>query len=149
MDSTIIHRHPIGVIAYLATGAIVALLIYFGAVLLYQGEWLNQWGYRMMLTVAALAILWSWVLAITYWRSTIRLDSNGITVTSYRGLFFSTTAQADWSEIQDVAYTRGGILASWLDYGTVLVQTAGTRTNLELSMVPSPDALAGYIDGKS
>lgn len=60
-------------------------------------------------------------------------------------MFSSRAAQANYDEIEDVTVTHGSVFARIFGYRTVLVQTAGTRADLEMSNVPSPTAWADWI----
>ena len=143
---TVIHKHYVGLVAILLGGFVAAMLVTYGALLLQSGGALNSLGVALFLVVACLAFGFSIIQAITYWRSTVVMDANGVTFTNWYGFFFSVQSQADWTDLQDVSYQKGGILALFFDYGSVTVHTASGRANLTMTMLPEPEALAGFID---
>jgi hypothetical protein len=55
-------------------------------------------------------------------------------------------ASADLVNIQDMSVERHGILATVLDYGDVLCQTAGANESFCLSGVPNPRELQARLD---
>jgi len=70
---------------------------------------------------------------------------NAFVVTNYRvidvdqhGLFDRVVSEATFDKIQDVSYHVKGMCGTMLRYGTIVVQTAGATTNLELSCVRDP-----------
>jgi len=142
---TVIHKHWIGWVIILLTGGVAATLIVYGAKALELGQAIDYWTELLFYAVAALTAFFSIVNAVTYWRSTIVFDAEGVTVTNWPGLFFSVQSRADWTDLEDVTATQAGIVAKFFDYGTVRIQTAGTRSNLEMTMLPDPQALAGFV----
>lgn len=74
-------------------------------------------------------------------------------VTSHRvvdidwySLLYKQLSSTDLDKIQDVTYKQGGILDSFFDFGTVLVQTAGTEPNFEFEEVPQPEHVVRQIN---
>lgn len=47
-------------------------------------------------------------------------------------------AEASLDRIEDVSHTHAGLLSSVFDYGTVTVQTAGARVDIEFDNIPKP-----------
>ncbi|KPJ85598.1 hypothetical protein AMJ57_02455 [Parcubacteria bacterium SG8_24] len=82
--------------------------------------------------VFAVRLLWIW-----YW--------NAFVITTYRivdidqhGFFDRVVSEAPYEKIQDVSYGIRGVWGTLFRYGTVVVQTAGANTNLELPFVKHP-----------
>ena len=61
-------------------------------------------------------------------------------------LLYKQLSSTDLDKIQDVTYKQGGILDSFFDFGTVLVQTAGTEPNFEFEEVPQPEHVVRQIN---
>lgn len=62
-----------------------------------------------------------------------------------KGLFNHQVAEQSLDMVQDVSSRVNGILPTMLDYGVVLVQTAGTRTLFEFKQIPHPSVVARTI----
>lgn len=55
-----------------------------------------------------------------------------------RGLFSRTANSVDYRSIQDVTVTVNGIIATFLDFGDIIIQSAGTHGNFRFRGVPKP-----------
>ena len=64
----------------------------------------------------------------------------------FRNLIYKNITSATIEHIQDVTYNVGGPLASLLDYGSVLVQTASGVPMIEIPNTPHPAKVAKLID---
>jgi membrane protein YdbS with pleckstrin-like domain len=64
----------------------------------------------------------------------------------FNNLIYKNISSAEISRIQDVTYNVGGPLASFLDFGEVLVQTAGELQMIEIPNTPHPAKVAKLID---
>lgn len=145
MEPITVHKSIIGLIGITAGGLVflglLALLAYFfaGAGVL-AGEVLH-----LVVIGGLLVMAITGGIAWTYWNSTIVMDDTGITVTNWNSLFSYTAAATKWSELEDVDCSQTTIWAQLFGYGTLLVQTAGTQTNLQMSMVASVKKWNSYI----
>ncbi|RJO59754.1 PH domain-containing protein [Candidatus Parcubacteria bacterium] len=62
-----------------------------------------------------------------------------------KGLFHKVVSEAAFGKIQDVSYSVKGIFPTVFQFGTVIIQTAGSNVNLELSGVRSPQKVQDLI----
>lgn len=60
-------------------------------------------------------------------------------------LLYKEFSEARLNKIQDVTYKTGGVLAAFLNYGDVLVQTAAELPNFEFATVPNPEKVIQII----
>lgn len=60
-------------------------------------------------------------------------------------LLYKQFSQAELNRIQDISYSSGGILATFFNYGTVKIQTAGEMPNLEFDKVPRPERVVETV----
>jgi len=77
------------------------------------------------------------ILVIWYWNAFIITDVRVVDV-DQRGLFDRVVSEATYDKVQDVSYHVKGFWGTILNYGTIIVQTAGAATNLELYFVRDP-----------
>lgn len=61
------------------------------------------------------------------------------------GILYRQVAEAKLEHIEDVSYQQAGFIRSLFNYGTVLVQTAGTQESIEYDRVPRPSRVAEII----
>lgn len=99
--------------------------------------------------VFALSILIGLYLALRnfmvwYWNAFVLTNFRVIDV-DQRGLFDRTVSEAVYDRIQDVSYHVKGVWGTMLHYGTIIVQTAGATTNLELFYVHEPKEIHHVI----
>lgn len=66
------------------------------------------------------------------------ITSKRVVDMDYTGLLFFNVSETNYANIQDVTYHVGGLLQVLFNYGTVLIQTAGTNPNFELLEIPKP-----------
>lgn len=60
-------------------------------------------------------------------------------------IFFEGRKQADYSRVQDVRVTITSLLGRALNYGNILVETAGRLPNIEMTDIPNPFAVQDTI----
>ena len=75
-----------------------------------------------------------------YWNFNIYILTNKrIVDIDFFGLFHRTVSQTPLTNIQDVTYTKAGILQNFFDFGDLDIQTAGTAANFEFHSIPDPE----------
>lgn len=73
--------------------------------------------------------------------------TNQRVVDSYKKHWFShRMASADLVDVEDISASREGVLATWLNFGDLRLQTAGQEANFILSGIPQPSATLTVID---
>jgi len=109
-----------------------------------------------------------WVLIITgvayqqflnWYFNLYILTNRRIVDIDFFGLFYRRVSTTTLANVQDITYTKAGIIQNFFDFGDIHIQTAGTHTNFEFHNIPDPegsqkqifDLLAahrerGYID---
>lgn len=63
----------------------------------------------------------------------------------FKGLMHYASDEAALHQIQDVSHKQGGLWQLLFHYGTVHIQTAGTRQNLDFERVPLPARVADAV----
>lgn len=62
-----------------------------------------------------------------------------------RGLFARTISENDLAKVQDVTSDVKGLVATFLKYGDVFIQTAAEKERFVFKQVPNPDEIARKI----
>lgn len=144
-----IHRSSVGLALIGLVGFGVTALLYAMAVY-YRGQhWADPVIFQLITLAALVTLIATVVTAATYALTSLKLTDDHIEVSNWLSLFSSRVSQADYADIEDVTVTQGTILSRVFGYGTLLVQTAGTQTNLEITYVPNVYAWRDVIAGKA
>lgn len=61
------------------------------------------------------------------------------------GLMYYSSSEAELRQVQDVSHKQQGLWQLLFNYGTVEIQTSGTRLNLIFEKVPKPHRVADII----
>lgn len=96
-----------------------------------------------------LILIITFIQAYVYRLSQITITDTELTILNYYSLFYSVESRCPWNEIEDVNVTRGNIFAQVLDFGLLVVETAGTRPNIEMTMTPTPEHWRDFIANKA
>lgn len=62
-----------------------------------------------------------------------------------KGFFDKTVSESTFDKIQDVSYRIKGLFQTVFHYGDIIIQTAGTKANLELSGIKNPQKVQELI----
>lgn len=98
---------------------------------------------RMVLfTVTGIVLLMLWLFLyvkfVDYYLDVWILTNERIVQIKQRSLFNRQIAEFDLSTVQDVSSQVRGVVGTFLNYGSILVQTAGTRELFSFRFIPDP-----------
>jgi hypothetical protein len=65
--------------------------------------------------------------------------------TEQHGLFSRTISELHLNQIQDVTSEMHGMIATFLTYGDVIIQTAGTKERFHFEQIDNPDQVKEHI----
>ncbi len=148
---TIVHRHPIGIIAIYLEALIGILAITGLGYLVFSDRLHNLSGqaYRLMIGIVivlvglvALIIL---VATYVYHQSRLIVTDKSLVQVIQKGLFIRKISRLSMSNVEDVSAAHSGILAMMFNFGTLTVQTAGEEDNFIFIYCPNPDYYAERI----
>lgn len=145
----VIHKAFIGYVYIAAVGALLIAALIVGMIALATQHSLDQELYFILGAFAVLVLLATLIQFYVYSLTTITLDEQGITVVNWYSLLFSQDSQTAWTKVQDASSTQNGVLQEAFDYGTLLIQTAGTDKNFSITYVPRPDYWVNFIQEKA
>ena len=98
--------------------------------------------------VTAILAALVWVLVIlgvafqqfVHWYFNIYILTNKRVVDiDFFGLFHRRVSQCTLASVQDVTYTKAGLLPNFLDYGDLHLQTAAAETHFDFISIPDPE----------
>lgn len=131
----LVRRAGITLVPSVGLGAVLILLDFFLIAWWFQHRTWGGIGFTAVLVIAILIAIRGWyiwslnLLAITNQRI---IDMN------QHGLFKRTVAEATYDKIQDVRYTIQGLWQTMFKFGSIIIQTAGSATTLELNGIREP-----------
>lgn len=64
----------------------------------------------------------------------------------FSDLVYKNVAATKMDLVQDASYTQVGVIRSVFNYGDVIIQTAGSMENFDLSAVPHPDKVIRLVE---
>lgn len=117
-------------------------LVVFIVSLIYKASSVTAYSLFVFLAISLIYILYGWF----NWNNSLSIITNRrIIEIGQNHLFFKYIREAAMGKIQDVAYTRRGLMQTFLNYGTVEIQTAGTLDKIEFKNVPNPSEIQKKI----
>lgn len=148
----VIKRHPFGIIKMYAT--VIVGMVFAGALLwmilpglLPRDE--NEVIYSIIAVIAVTLVgLMAFILfvaTIIYFRSKLVITDKTITQTIQNGLFNRKISQLAVTNIEDVTANKNGFFPTILNYGRLLVETAGEQENFHFDYCPNADHYAKLI----
>jgi uncharacterized membrane protein YdbT with pleckstrin-like domain len=155
---TEIRKHPFGLLLIIATGLFVAVTLFaissvaatinlnetFGVASL---NGLKPVLIAVSFFVLVGVIIMTYIGAFLYRNNVIYVTSEKIAQVLYISLFNRKISQLSIGDVQDVTVTQKGILAHLLNYGTLVVETAGEQQNYTFTFVPDPYQKSKLIVG--
>jgi hypothetical protein len=148
---TVVRRHPIGIIiiyleALLGVAALVTLAIFVAPDIFTD---LSTQTNRAIVggTIFALAMLIFvlFVATYVYRQSRLLITDRSLVQVMQRSLFIRKVSRLSISNVEDVSAEQRGILPTILNYGTLIIQTAGELDNFIFPTCPDPNKYAHII----
>lgn len=147
----IVRKHPIGIVG-IYIEALVGLLAIFGLFLVITPSFftgLSNQAYRILVAIIvfglAVLILFLFVATYVYRQSRLLVTDRSLVQILQKSLFIRKISRLSMSNVEDVTAEERGILSTILNYGTIVVQTAGTLDNFIFPYCPTPAKYADQI----
>lgn len=102
-------------------------------------QWILLIIWYMITTAFVLEQFLSWFFHVTL------ITDERIIEIDFLHLLYREMTDANLDQIQDVTVEMGGLVRTFLNYGDVIVQTAGEQVKLRLEAVPHPDNVAKIL----
>jgi uncharacterized membrane protein YdbT with pleckstrin-like domain len=148
---TVVRRSAVGLLGiYLvATAAILAIV---GLVIALSPDTFNTDSVNISAALSGIIIVGATLLVLILFTATYIYKQSRLLVTDkslvqimQKTLFNKKVSRLSMSNVEDVSEEQRGFLASFFNYGTLTVQTAGTEDNFVFSLCPNPAKLADRI----
>lgn len=107
--------------------------------------------FMVTLYCAWLIIQWMVLFSIwtNYYLDVWTVTNKRLIAVDQRGFFARTIASFRLERMQDISVRVDGILATFLDYGTMEIQTAGEEDHFKVTGIPSPADIKALIVNSS
>jgi uncharacterized membrane protein YdbT with pleckstrin-like domain len=145
-------KHPIVMFSTVLTAAVLVVLPPAAYVLIraIKPDVLNITGvFPIFVMVASAFFLSGWIFIfqsfIDYWLDVFILSDKRILDIDQEGLFKRTVSELRLYRVQDVTAEVTGVLHTFLDYGSIHVQTAGEEERFEFNDISHPNQVAKMI----
>lgn len=131
----IVRAHPLALFPSAGAGGLLLLVDFFLVAWWFKH---HTWGLAGFALTAVIGI-WIIIRGVYVWRNNVfAITSQRVIDIDQHGFFERNVAEAGYDKIQDVRYTIRGVWPTLFRFGTIVVQTAGSTTNLELTSVQHP-----------
>lgn len=136
-----IHKHWIGYVIIGLSGSLLLVGLILGMWASYIAGLLTLALFGILSTLIVAVVLFTLLSLWFYYWPVLIYGTSNVTITNWLTFFSSVQAEAEWIEIEDVTVRKPGILAQLFDYGTITIETAGTKPNLSISRMPHAEEL--------
>ncbi len=138
----IVRRHPVTIVPAVGLGGFLILLDFFFLAWWFRhGQW-GVGGFVVFLIIGVVLV----IRGLYVWRNNILVvTTQRVIDIDQHGFFERNVAEATYDKIQDVRYTVKGMWPTIFRFGSIVLQTAGNNTNLELEDVQRPVELQQLI----
>lgn len=153
-----IRKHPFGLLLVQLTGLLITLVIVGGSLLLGSNLSVITGDNNNITTIHSgiiacgfvlgiVAIIGTQIAVVLYRSNVIFITSHKISQVMYTSIFNRKLSQLSIGDVQDVTVTQSGIFPRLLNYGTLIIETAGEQQNYTFTFVPKPYEASKAIVG--
>lgn len=142
---TVKHRHPIALLpiaVYLTIMLLIPALIYFSATSFLQIRLDEEITAKFFIFALGLYLLYlsaiTFFLIVDFYLDIWIITNQRILSIEQKGLFRRTITETRYNCIQDITSVVPGFIATYLQFGNILIQTAGENERLILKQIPDP-----------
>ena len=98
----------------------------------------------LITVVAATAIIFT-IARLIYFNNSLTLTRTGLYQQKQLAVFSNKNSYLGLANIEDVTVTQRGIFQTFLDFGTLTIETAGEQNNFQFQFCPQPNYCAEVI----
>ena len=149
-----VRRHPLGLfLLYLQT--IVGIGLAFALIFLLLPTFFDTVGLNeatvksfigiLILITAVFAVIFLTLAARIYRANQLIVTDENVTQVLQIGLFRRKISELSMHNVEDVTADQHGIMQTFLNYGTLTIETAGEQNNFTFIYCPNPNAYAKAI----
>lgn len=115
---------------------IIVLIVFTGSIPIFT--WSPSWGFQFWLLFIAIGGVYG-LLSYFLWLNTLYILTNERLLAIFqRAFLMRATNEVPLKNIQNVAHLKKGLFQMIFDYGSVEIETAGTKTAMTLKNIEHP-----------
>jgi uncharacterized membrane protein YdbT with pleckstrin-like domain len=146
-----IHRHPVGIVPIIGTGAAVIALMF--VLLISLGQYSDTIArfvppvavYAIIGAVMIFALILTFVVVGIYNANELIITTENLIQVLQKTLFNRQTSHLNLADVQDVTIDKRGIFAYIFDFGNLTIETAGEAANFSFRTAKDPELAARLI----
>lgn len=138
-DEEVVHIYHCHPIKHFIQGCVIAMLIivpFFSIIPLFR------WGFPGV-AIFFFSILLAFLLLLREWYiwslHAFIITNRRVLDIDQKGLLSRTVSECRFDKIQDVSYTKKGLIQTFFNIGNIVIQTAGEVSNIEFDNVHAPE----------
>lgn len=139
---TVIRKSFVGLVLIYLFGILAVGIL--GVAALYLSTTQHDFAILLLIMAIVVAIV-TLLQAYVYNLSRIVITAEQLDVVNWTSIINQNNAVCEWHQVEDIDFKKSGILGLLFDYGTLLIQTAGTERNLRITMVPRVEHARDYM----
>jgi len=140
-----VRAHPISQIHWLINGLIMIFIL---VIINFFLPSILKTKYLFFIDFFIFSVILSYFwFNIVSWHFNVGIITNRRVIDiDFSSILYKEVSTAMLSRIEDVTAKTGGFFASFVDYGNIHIQTAGTEMNLDFINIPKPTETAKIIN---
>jgi hypothetical protein len=146
----IVHRSLTSLLSTTGLAAFIAIVgiafAYYETTQPYDVNFTPRTVYTLIAVLLTLAIIIFPIGIFVYERNVLIFTNMHLIEVEQNGLFGRNISELSYSRIQDATSDRNGVFSTILNYGTVIIQSAGEERNFIFRYAPNPEQLAEDIE---
>lgn len=145
-----VHRSLVSLLPTTGLAAFIAIVgiafAYYETIEPYDVNFTPRTVYTLIAVLLTLAIIIFPIGIFVYERNVLIFTTSHLIEIEQNGLFGRTISELSYSRVQDATSDRNGVFATLLNYGNVIIQSAGEEQNFIFRYAPSPEQLAEDVE---
>ena len=138
----VLHRHPATLFLSITKPLIIAIAI---IIVLVVYVYSNPMLFSILFIMLLLSLIWVFYEWLCWWLDIFIVTDQRIIDIDQKSLFNKRVSEATWDKVQDVTYEIKGVTATFFDYGSVFIQTAGAIGVVTFAEIAEPDKIKSLI----
>ena len=130
--------------------ALMPIAVYALVQTMFPSMMMNEVGKAFLTVLASLYYLFIWIsvytLFVDYYLDIWIVTTHRIVDREQKGLFNHVISEQSLEQVQDVSSTVKGVFPTLLDYGQVLIQSAGATNLFNFKQIPEPEVVSRRIN---
>lgn len=140
-----IRAHPITQVPWILNGLILFVILFFVDWVFSKALTPDQF-FIINLLSGVMVLSYFWFNFLSYYFNVGLVTNKRIIDMDYQSVMFREMSETNFDKIEDVTSISGGYIASLFNFGDVIVQTAGTSSNIQFIKVPKSQDVVTIIN---